>query len=86
MGADAILKATMVDGVYTADPKLDPKATRYETVSFQECIGQRLKVMDSTAFSLCMDNDIPIIVFDFFADNSMTQIMSGDYSSGTIVK
>jgi len=64
MGADVILKATMVDGVYDSDPKKNPDAVRYETVTFQECLTQRLKVMDATAFSLCMDNHVPIIVFD----------------------
>ena len=64
MGADVILKATQVDGVYDSDPRKNPDAKRYENVTFHECISQRLNVMDATAFSLCMDNHIPIIVFD----------------------
>ncbi|MGB0328754.1 MAG: UMP kinase [Akkermansiaceae bacterium] len=64
MNADVIFKATMVDGVYDSDPKKNPDAVRYETVSFRECLSKELGVMDATAFSLCMDNDIPIIVFD----------------------
>jgi uridylate kinase len=64
MSADVILKATMVDGVYDSDPKKNPDAVRYETVTFRECLTKQLKVMDATAFSLCMDNNVPIIVFD----------------------
>lgn len=85
MGAGAILKATMVDGVYTADPKLDPTATRYETVTFHECLSQRLKVMDSTAFSLCMDNNIPIIIFDLGEAGNIERALRGE-SLGTIVQ
>src|SRR5881628_2895137 len=62
--ADVILKATKVDGIYTADPVKDPSATRYKTLSYIEVLKKNLKVMDSTAISLCMDNDLPIIVFD----------------------
>ncbi|MEO1844475.1 MAG: UMP kinase [Akkermansiaceae bacterium] len=85
MGADVILKATMVDGVYTADPKIDPTATRYKTVTFHECITQRLKVMDATAFSLCMDNNIPIIVFDLGVNGNIERALRGD-DLGTIVQ
>ncbi len=84
MGADAIMKATMVDGVYTADPKKDPTATRYETITFQECLTQGLAVMDSTAFTLCMDNDIPIIVFDIGGKGNITKALAGE-DIGTIV-
>jgi uridylate kinase len=62
--ADVILKATKVDGVYDRDPNIDPGAQRFERISYGEALGKRLQVMDSTAFSLCMDNRIPIIVFD----------------------
>ena len=85
MGADVILKATMVDGVYTADPKTDPSATRYETITFHECMIQRLKVMDATAFSLCMDNNIPIIVFDLGVNGNIERALRGD-DLGTIVQ
>ncbi len=84
MGADAILKATMVDGVYTADPKKDSTATRYEAVSFETCINDQLGVMDSTAFSLCMDNDIPIMVFDLNVNGNITKAILGE-KIGTIV-
>ena len=84
MSADVILKATMVDGVYTADPKEDPDAERYETVSFHECITKRLKVMDSTAFSLCMDNNVPIIVFDLGEPGNIERALRGE-ELGTIV-
>lgn len=83
-GADAIMKATMVDGVYCSDPKKNPDAVRYETVTFQDCLSQHLKVMDSTAFTLCMDNDIPIIVFDIGGKGNITKALSGD-DIGTIV-
>jgi len=84
MSADAILKATMVDGVYTADPKKDPSAVRYETVSFETCISDQLAVMDSTAFSLCMDNNIPIMVFDLNIPGNITKAILGE-EIGTIV-
>ncbi len=64
IGADIILKATKVDGIYERDPKLDPTAKRYDKITFTEALTQRLQVMDSTAFSLCMDNKVPIVVFD----------------------
>src|SRR5574342_130369 len=66
IGAEVILKATKVDGVYDSDPKKNPKAKRYPRVTYIEALQQQLKVMDSTAFSLCMDNEMPIIVFNFF--------------------
>jgi len=84
MSADVILKATMVDGVYTADPKKDPNAERYEKVSFHECITKRLQVMDSTAFSLCMDNNVPIIVFDLDEPGNIERALCGE-ELGTIV-
>lgn len=84
MNADAIMKATMVDGVYDSDPKKNPEAVRYETVTFQNCLSDNLKVMDSTAFTLCMDNDIPIIVFDIGGNGNITSALSGD-DIGTII-
>ncbi len=84
MGAEVILKATMVDGVYDSDPKKNPDAKRYETVGFQECISSQLKVMDITAFSLCMDNHIPIIVFDLEKPGNITKALLGE-EIGTIV-
>jgi uridylate kinase len=85
MGAQVIFKATMVDGVYDSDPKKNPDAKRYETVSFQECISSQLKVMDTTAFSLCMDNHIPIIVFDLEQPGNITTALTGG-AIGTVVQ
>ncbi|MCU0779844.1 MAG: UMP kinase [Akkermansiaceae bacterium] len=84
MDADVILKATQVDGVYTADPRKDPAATRYETVTFQECLAKRLNVMDAAAFSLCMDNDIPIIVFELAPHGNLSKALRGE-RLGTLV-
>jgi len=85
MGADMIMKATMVDGVYDSDPKKNPEAKRYESVTFDECIQQRLEVMDATAFSLCLENDIPMVVFDLGpAGNVTTALQGGDI--GTLVQ
>ena len=82
--AEIILKATKVDGIYDSDPKLNPNAQRYETVSFTEAITKRLKVMDSTAFSLCMDNRIPIIVFDMARPENIKRVVRGE-KVGTLV-
>src|SRR5207237_3838791 len=62
--ADVIMKGTRVDGIYTADPEKDPSATKFNVITFQDCITKNLKVMDMTAFTLCMENELPIIVFD----------------------
>ena len=83
--ADAILKATKVDGGYTADPKKDSGARRYETLSYRTALDKRLKVMDSTAFAMCMDNRIPIIVFDFFDESALERVITGQPGAGTIV-
>jgi uridylate kinase len=84
MGADVILKATQVDGVYDSDPRKNPDAKRFETVTFQRCLGDRLSVMDSTAFSLCMDNHIPIIVFELGPDGNLSRALRGQ-PIGTLV-
>jgi len=84
INADVLMKATKVDGIYTSDPKKDSGATRYETITYKEALSQQLGVMDAAAFSLCMENEIPIIVFDFFAENSMVDIYKGE-KLGTIV-
>jgi uridylate kinase len=84
MGADQVLKATMVDGVYDSDPKVNPDAKRFEHVTFQECISKRFQVMDSTAFSLCMDNQIPIVIFDISVPGNVTAAVMGQ-SIGTVV-
>lgn len=85
IGADVLLKATKVDGVYTADPKLDPSATRLNEVSYEDALHKRLKVMDSAAFALCMENDIPIVVFDFFDEDALERIICGETEIGTFV-
>ena len=82
--ANALLKATKVDGVYTADPKKDPKATRYEKLTYMDALKGRLDVMDSTAFSLCMDNHIPIVVFDLFQYGNIKRAILGE-PIGTLV-
>jgi len=85
ISADALLKATKVDGVYSDDPRKNPKARRYQTLTFQQALTSRLKVMDSAAFSLCMENNIPIIVFDFFKTGNIERVLAGQ-PIGTLVK
>ncbi len=82
--ADIILKATKVDGIYDRDPNTDANAKRFDTLTFSEALTQRLQVMDSTAFSLCMDNKIPIVVFDMNKPSNFTDIVLGK-KVGTIV-
>jgi uridylate kinase len=82
--AEVILKATKVDGIYDSDPKTNPNAVRYETVSYTEALGKRLKIMDSTAFSLCMDNKIPIVVFDMNKPSNIRDAVLGR-KVGTLV-
>ena len=84
VGADVLLKATKVDGIYSADPHTNPDAVRYETVSYQVALRERLRIMDSAAFALCMDNKIPIIVFNFFDKQALEQIVCGA-QIGTLV-
>ncbi len=84
IGADALLKATKVDGVYTADPKKDPKAKKYGSLKYETALEKRLKVMDSAAFALCMDNGIPIVVFDFFDGDALERVVKGE-AVGTLV-
>ncbi len=82
--ADVILKGTRVDGIYTADPEKDPTATKYNSISFSDCIQKNLKVMDMTAFTLCMENKLPIIVFDMNVAGNLLKIMQGE-EVGTLV-
>lgn len=82
--AEVILKATKVDGIYDSDPKLNPNAQRYEWVTYTEALTKRLKVMDSTAFSLCMDNRVPIIVFDMAVPHNIRRVVCGE-KVGTLV-
>ena len=82
--ADALLKGTRVDGVYTADPEKDPTAVKYEELSMSEALAKKLKVMDQTAFALCSDNNMPIIVFDMNREGNLQRILAGE-NVGTVV-
>ena len=84
IGADVILKATKVDGIYDSDPKKNSTAKRFSQISYLEALQRQLKVMDSTAFSLCMDNKMPIIVFDTFKPRNLQRVVMGE-KVGTLV-
>ena len=84
IGAEIVLKATKVDGIYTADPKKDPAATRFARISFDEAIGRDLKVMDATAFALCRDQKLPINVFSIFKAGGLKRVVMGE-DEGTLV-
>jgi uridylate kinase len=83
--ADIILKATKVDGIYSADPEKDAAATRFETITYQEVLEKQLKVMDASSISLCMDNNLPIMVFNMKESGNILKAVSGDLSIGTMV-
>ena len=83
--ADVILKGTKVDGVFTADPNLEPTATQLKTISHRQVLEQRLKVMDSTAISLCMDNELPIVVFNLRTPGNIRKAVLGE-TVGSLVK
>ncbi len=85
INADVVLKATKVDGVYDKDPKKFPDALRYEKISYEDALSQKLQVMDSTAFSMCRDNSLPIVVFNFSDHDGLEKVLSGDFSSATVV-
>jgi uridylate kinase len=84
IGAEIVLKATKVDGVYTADPKKDPSATRYQTISFDEAMARQLQVMDATAFALCRDQNLPVKVFSIFKPGALRRVVMGE-DEGTLV-
>jgi uridylate kinase len=84
IGADVLLKGTRVDGVYTSDPEKDPKAEKFDEISFEEVIKRRLKVMDSTAFTMCRENNMPVIVFDMNKSGNLNKLVNGD-RIGTLV-
>jgi uridylate kinase len=84
IGAEVILKATKVDGVYDADPKKKPDAKRFAQITYLDALQRQLKVMDSTAFSMCMDNKMPIVVFDFFRPHNLRRVVMGQ-KVGTLV-
>jgi uridylate kinase len=83
--ADIVLKATKVDGIYNADPKKDPKAVMYQTVSFDEAISKNLKVMDATAFTLCRDQKMPIAVFNIFKKDALKRVVMGENEGTRVV-
>jgi uridylate kinase len=83
--ADVLIKATKVNGVYDSDPKKNNNAKRYENISFDEVIDQRLQVMDATAFTLCMENHLPIIVLDLWEEGALERAIMGDTSVGTTI-
>lgn len=85
LGSDVIFKATKVDGVYSADPKLDPGAEKYDRITYQEVLEKRLKIMDASAISLCMENDLPIMVFNMTEPGNILKAVQGDLSVGTLV-
>jgi uridylate kinase len=85
IGAEVILKATKVDGIYDSDPKKNPGAKRFAEITYLDALQRQLKVMDSTAFSLCMDNKMPIIVFDFSKHHNLKRVVLGD-KVGTLVR
>lgn len=85
INAEVILKGTRVDGIYTADPEKDPNATKYDTISFDDAYGKGLKVMDMTAFTLCKENNLPIIVFDMDTPGNLQKVLEGE-QVGTIVR
>ncbi len=84
IGAEVILKATKVDGIYDSDPKKHPEAKRFTHIGYLEALQKQLKVMDSTAFSMCMDNKMPIIVFDLFKPHNLRRVVLGE-KVGTLV-
>lgn len=84
IGADVLLKGTRVDGVYSADPEKDARAEKFDTISFGEVINKRLQVMDSTAFTLCRDNNMPVIVFDMNKSGNLNKLIDGE-TIGTLV-
>jgi uridylate kinase len=84
LGVDIVLKATKVDGVYSADPKKNPDATRYETLTFAEAIEKQLGVMDLTALTMCMERNLPVVVFDFKVKGNIRSVVTGE-RVGTLV-
>ena len=84
--ADIVIKATKVNGVYSADPKKNPDAQRYEALTYQEVIDKKFEVMDLTAFTLCQENKMPIMVLDFWAEGGLMRAIHGDHAVGTIIQ
>ena len=82
--AEVLLKGTRVDGIYTADPEKDPTATKFEDITFDEVYSRGLKIMDLTAFTLCKENNLPIIVFDMDTEGNLARVLAGE-NNGTLV-
>ena len=85
IAAEVILKGTKVDGIYTADPVKDPTATKFDKITYQEVLEKQLKIMDASAISLCMDNNLPIMVFNMLKSENIIKAVCGDLSIGTLV-
>lgn len=85
IGADIVIKATKVNGVYSADPKKDPTATRFASLTYQQVIANKYEVMDMTAFTLCQENGMPILVVNFWAENDLIKAVQGQHDVGTII-
>jgi uridylate kinase len=85
IGADIVIKATKVNGVYSADPRKDPTATRFATLSYQEVLAKKYEVMDLTAFTLCQEHNLPILVVDFWADGDLFEAVRGNHDVGTLI-
>ena len=85
MEADVMLKGTRVDGVYTSDPEKDPEAEKYEELTFNEALQKELRILDLTAFTMCKENDLPIIVFNMNKKGNLKRLISGE-KVGTLVK
>jgi len=83
--ADIVIKATKVNGVYSADPKKDPTATRFTTLSYHDVLSNKYEVMDMTAFTLCQEHDLPILVVDFWAEQDLFQAVQGNHEVGTLI-
>lgn len=85
INADIVIKATKVNGVYSADPKKDPTATRFDALTYQQVLDQRLEVMDLTAFTLCQEHRMPIMVVNFWSDHDLFEAVRGNTSAGTLI-
>ncbi len=85
LGCEVLLKATKVDGVYSSDPKTNPDAERFRALTYMQVLERQLEVMDSTAISLCMENDLPVIVFDLFEEGNLERVVRGE-ELGTLIK
>lgn len=86
INADILLKATQVDGVYSDDPKKNSNAKKFKEITFMEAIKRQLKVMDTTAFSLCMENNLPVIVFNLYKKGNLLKVLKGQFDVGTVIR